>query len=127
MKNYMIKYVETYSGLYNIEAESYEQAVQTLEERLREGAEQGPDVCTDSYFEPECAESTDSEDVYVTIAVDCRFTTTIYGECVDTSSREVVLAAAEAMFSDADIGDLEVIGFRPVSIQTPDGEFVWER
>jgi hypothetical protein len=31
------------------------------------------------------------------------------------------------MFSDADIGDLEVIGFRPVSIQTPDGEFVWER
>ena len=52
MKNYTIKYVETYSGLYDIEAESYEQAVQTLEERLHEGAEQGPDVCTDSYFEP---------------------------------------------------------------------------
>ena len=198
MKNYTIKYVETYSGLYDIEAESYEQAVQTLEERLHEGAEQGPDVCTDSYFEPasdgvketencepegkwfyadiesldedfqkislpvvvcdQCntffpvayagaghhycpncgrrmapaddapaAVGQESQDVDVTIAVDCRFTTTIYEECVDTSSREVVLAAAEAMFSDADIGDLEVIGFRPVSIQTPDGEFVWER
>lgn len=67
------------------------------------------------------------KDVDVTIAAEFRYTTRIYGECVDTSDCEKVIDAARIMFGDADVSEMECIGFEAVSIQTPDGDFIWER
>lgn len=52
VRRYSIKYVETYSGIYDVDAEDYPHAVNALKDAIREGKESGPRICIDSYCEP---------------------------------------------------------------------------
>lgn len=45
MKTYTIEYTETYTGVYEVEAETEIEAVQKLEEDIFEGRRKAPDCC----------------------------------------------------------------------------------
>ena len=49
MKKYSVTYHETYEENYEVEANSPEEAVVILRERFREGKEDGPENCSDSW------------------------------------------------------------------------------
>ena len=49
MKKYSVTYHETYEENYEIEANSPKEAVEILLERIREGKEDGPENCSDSW------------------------------------------------------------------------------
>lgn len=48
-KKYSVTYHETYEENYEIEANSPKEAVEILLERIREGKEDGPENCSDSW------------------------------------------------------------------------------
>ena len=48
-KKYSVTYHETYTENYEIEATSPEEAEEILRERMREGEEDGPQNCSDSW------------------------------------------------------------------------------
>jgi hypothetical protein len=78
MKRYNIIYHETYSDTYEVEAETYEEACETLGEMLANGEEKGPDNCIDSGYEyngeedcedyDEVAKLKEERDRFITIA-----------------------------------------------------------
>ena len=49
MRKYCVTYHETYEENYEIEANSPKEAVEILLERIREGKEDGPENCSDSW------------------------------------------------------------------------------
>ena len=51
MKEFSIRYTETYSDVYNIEADTYEEACEKLKEMIIEDKLDGPMQCCDSSYE----------------------------------------------------------------------------
>ena len=51
MKKFSIKYFETYSDTYEVEAETYEEACEKLGEMMCDGEVDGPEQCIDSGYE----------------------------------------------------------------------------
>lgn len=49
MKKFSIEYHETYSRTYEIEANTPEEAEKILKERIREGMEDAPEECENSW------------------------------------------------------------------------------
>lgn len=49
MKKYSVTYHETYENIYEIEANSPEEAEEILRERINIGEENGPENCSDSW------------------------------------------------------------------------------
>lgn len=49
MKKYSVTYHETDEENYEVEANSPEEAEEILRERIREGKEDGPEQCSDSW------------------------------------------------------------------------------
>lgn len=47
---YFIKYTESYSDIYKVEADSFKEAVETLDDDIRSGSRTGPELCTDSFY-----------------------------------------------------------------------------
>ena len=45
MKTYSVRYVETYQGWYDVEANSPEEAEDKVLEAIMDGIERGPDEC----------------------------------------------------------------------------------
>lgn len=48
---YYIKYTETYSDIYRVEADSLEKAIEKLDEEIRSGERIGPELCDESSYE----------------------------------------------------------------------------
>ena len=48
MKKYIIRYTETYVGIYEVEAKSSEQAKEKFMEDMMNGKLEGPDECINS-------------------------------------------------------------------------------
>lgn len=50
-KTFYIKYTEVYSDTYSVDTDSYEEAVDILDDEILSGDREGPELCDDSYFE----------------------------------------------------------------------------
>lgn len=51
MKTFTIRYSETYTGYYEVSADSRKEAIDKLRNDIMEGRRPGPDECTDSTIE----------------------------------------------------------------------------
>lgn len=51
MKEYLIKYSESYSDIYRVEANTLSEAIEKLDNDIREGSRKGPDLCDGSSYE----------------------------------------------------------------------------
>ena len=51
MKDFFIKYTETYSDVYMVRANTLKEAIAKLDEDIRCGARQGPELCDGSSYE----------------------------------------------------------------------------
>ena len=47
---YYIKYTESYSDIYKVDADSFKEAVEKLDEDTRTGYRNGPELCDDSFY-----------------------------------------------------------------------------
>lgn len=50
MPRFAIKYSETYSKVYYVDADNYYKGVDKLQEAIEEGTVNGPDQCSDSAY-----------------------------------------------------------------------------
>lgn len=53
MAKYIVDYYETYSGSYEVEASSEEEAQEIIRDDIMEGRREEPYNCTESWFEVE--------------------------------------------------------------------------
>ena len=51
MKDYFIKYTESYSDIYKVRANTLLEAISRLDEEIRDGTRQGPELCDESSYE----------------------------------------------------------------------------
>ena len=71
------------------------------------------------------ASTGEPEDVDITYDISGKYTTRIYGECVDTTNVDEIIRAGACMIDGADKSEFEFAAFKPVKIVTADGRVVW--